>query len=152
MHIEGTGRYVFWSQWVLAVFLPFWIFVGRGFLGAGLGWVGFLGLASGWILIVLLLVPPVLTLLDAPVRRARATRTWYDIATALLWLGLLVAGLSIPDSGDSGDLDTVFMLWFGASEAVSAVVFAIAASASLIAWIAAVAFAAGGIRESRRSP
>ena len=110
---------------------------------------GFLvaGLLTG---AALLLVPPALTLFDGEVRRARATRLWYDIATALLWLGFVVGGLTVPDSGDSGPLDTALMVWFGISAETSAALFAVAAALIGLSYLAALVTAIRGIARARR--
>jgi hypothetical protein len=151
MHIVGTGRFVYYAQWPAAVFLPVFFFIGRGNVGAGVGWLGFFGLVYGVIVIAVLLVPPVLTLFDREVRRARATRLWYDIASAVLWLGLLVAGMTVPDAADSGPLDTVFMNWFGISAETSAALFALAAGVTGLAYLASVVTALRGVAAARRA-
>ena len=97
-------------------------------------------------------VPPTLTLFDREVRRERATRLWYDIATAVLWLGFLLGGMTVPDAGDSGTLDTVFMAWFGISAETSAALFALAAALIGLAYLAAFVTAIMGITRSRRTP
>ncbi|MGN8552893.1 UNVERIFIED_CONTAM: hypothetical protein OHV15_09935 [Microbacterium sp. SLM126] len=150
MHIEGTGRFVFYAQWPVAVLLPVFFFVGRGNVGAGVGWLGFFGLVYGVIVIAVLLVPPALTLFDREVRRERATRLWYDIASAVLWLGFLIGGMTVPDAGDSGSLDTVFMAWFGISAETSAALFALAAGVIGLSYVAAFVTAIMGIARSRR--
>ncbi len=151
MNIEGTGRFVFYGQWPAAVFLPVFFFLGRGSVGAEVGWLGFFGLAYGVFAIALLLVPPALTLFDREVRRARATRLWYDIASAVLWLGLLLGGMTVPDSGDSGALDSVFMVWFGITAETSAALFALAAGITGLAYVAAFVTAIMGIVHARRA-
>lgn len=150
MHIEGSGRFVFYAQWPVALFLPVFFFIGRGFVGAGIGWLGFLGIAYGLIVVALLLVPPVLTLFDREVRRARATRVAYDIASAVLWLGFVLGGLTVPDAGDSGQLDTALMTWFGMTAETSAALFAVSAGLIVLAYLAALTFAIMGITRSRR--
>ncbi len=151
MNIEGTGQFVFYAQWPVAVFLPVFFFIGRGNVGAEVGWLGFFGIVYGIFVIAVLLVPPALTLFDREVRRARATRLWYDIATAVLWLGFLLGGMTVPDSGDSGSLDTVFMTWFGISAETSAALFALAAALLGLAYLAAFVTAVMGIARSRRA-
>jgi hypothetical protein len=151
MNIEGTGRFVFFAQWPAAVFLPVFFFIGRGFVGAEVGWLGFFGIVYGLIVLAVLLVPPVLTLFDREVRRARATRLWYDLASALLWLGFVLAGLTVPDSGDSGPLDTAFMTWFGLSAETSAALFALAAALIGLSYLAALVTAIMGIARARRA-
>lgn len=151
MQIEGTGRFVFFAQWVTALFLPVFFFLGRGFVGAEIGWLAFIGIVYGLIVIAVLLVPPVLTLFDRDVRRARATRLFYDIASALLWLGFVVAGLTVPDAGDSGPLDTAFMTWWGISAETSAAIFAIAAGLIGLSYLATFVIAIAGIVRNVRS-
>ncbi|MHC2998391.1 class I SAM-dependent methyltransferase [Microbacterium sp. HJ5] len=149
MHIEGTGRFVYYAQWPVAVFLPVFFFLGRGNLGAGVGWLGFFGLVYGLIVIALLLVPPALTLFDREVRRERATRLSYDIASAVLWLGFLLGALTVPDAGDSGPLDTVLMAWWGITAQTSAALFAISAALIGLAYLAQLVLAVRGIARGR---
>ena len=152
MHIEGTGRFVYYAQWPVAVFLPVLFFLGRGNLGAGVGWLGFFGLVYGLVVIALLLVPPALTLFDREVRRGRATRLYYDIASAVLWLGFVLGALTVPDAGDSGPLDTVLMAWFGITAETSAALFAISAGLIGLAYLAALVVAVMGIARGRAVP
>lgn len=149
MHIEGTGRFVYYAQWPVAVFLPVFFFIGRGNVGAGVGNLGFFGLVYGVVVIALLLVPPVLTLFDRDVRRARATRMAYDVASAVLWIGFLLGGLTVPDAADSGALDSALMAWFGITAQTSAALFAISAAMIGLAYVAALAFAIIGIGRGR---
>lgn len=149
MHIEGTGRFVFYAQWPVAVFLPVLFFIGRGNLGAEVGWLGFFGIVYGLIVIALLLVPPAITLFDPEVRRQRATRLHYDIASAVLWLGIVLGALTVPDSGDSGPLDTVLMSWFGITAQTSAALFAIAAGLIGLSYLAQLVLAVMGVTRGR---
>ena len=149
MHIEGTGRFVFYAQWPVAVFLPVLFFIGRGNLGAEVGWLGFFGIVYGLIVIALLLVPPAITLFDPEVRRSRSTRLHYDIASAVLWLGIVLGALTVPDAGDSGPLDTVLMSWFGITAQTSAALFAIAAGLIGLAYLAQLVLAVRGVVRGR---
>lgn len=151
MHIEGTGRFVYYAQWPVAVFLPVFFFIGRGFVGAEIGWLGFFGIVYGLIVMAVLLVPPVLTVFDREVRRARATRVAYDIASAVLWLGIVLGGLTVPDAGDSGQLDTALMTWFGISAPTSAAIFAISVGLTGLSYLATFAIAIMGIARARRA-
>ncbi len=151
MDIAPSGPFVFYGQWPMALFLPLFLFIGRSAVGAEVGRLGFVGIAYGWIVILVLLVPPVLTLVDRAARRERATRTWYDIATALLWLALIVAALAVPDSSDAGALDSALSAWTGdVDRTASTVVFAVALAGSAIAYVAVLVFAVRGITASRR--
>ena len=89
MQLARSGRFVFVAQWVAAVLLPVFFFIGRGFLGAELGWMAIIGIVYGAAVIALMLVPPILTLFDREGRRLRRTSRAYDIAT----FGLAIAGI-----------------------------------------------------------
>src|SRR4051794_13060529 len=106
MEITPFGRFVFVAQWFAAVLLPAFVFLGRGFVGAEIGWMGVIGIVYGVFLILLMLVPPLITLLDREVRADRAERRAFAVASVVLWVSLIAAGVSIPDSGDSGHLDS----------------------------------------------
>ena len=98
MQFASSGRIVVVAQWILAVLLPAFVFIGRGFVGAELGWMSVIGLFYGWILILLLLVPPIASLFDRAARLAGTVREGYAIASALLWLCLLYTSPSPRDS------------------------------------------------------
>jgi len=151
MHIEGTGRVVFYAQWALALLLPLFFFLGRGSVGAELGWMAIVGIVYGAIVVALLLVPPILTLFDAEVRRARATRVRYDIASAVLWLGFVLGGLTVPDSGDSGHLDSVLMSWWNITYETSQALFVISAVLIGLAYVTTIVLAIMGIVHGRRA-
>jgi hypothetical protein len=133
----------------VAVFLPVLFFIGRGNLGAEVGWLGFFGIVYGLIVIALLLVPPAITLFDPEVRRQRSTRLFYDIASAVLWLAIVLGALTVPDSGDSGPLDTVFMAWFGITAQTSAALFAISAGLIGLSYLAQLVLAVMGVTRGR---
>lgn len=148
--MTGTGRFVFVAQWVAAVLLPVFFFLGRGLVGAELGWLALLGIVYGVFVILILLVPPLLTLFDTEGRRARSTRLAYDVSTFVLWLGLVVASVTAPDSGDSGHLDSAVTTWTGISYDVSQVLFVGAAEVTGIAYLAQLVTAIIGIVRGRR--
>jgi len=151
MELATRGRLVFIAQWVLAVLLPAFVFVGRALVGAELGWMAVIGIAVyGLPTILILLVPPLITLFDTEARTARSVRRAYAWASAVLWGALLVAGLTIPDSGDSGHLASALSRWTGLSYETSEVVFYAALSFSVIAWAVAVGAAVRGVMTSRR--
>ena len=153
MQIARSGRFVFVAQWFLAALLPVFFFLGRGFIGAEVGWVGIIGLVYGIIVIFVLLVPPLLTLFDGEVRKAKATRAGYDLATALLWGALLFGALTVPDSGDSGHLNSALTTWTNGaiSYETSAAIFYGAAVVMGLAYLAAFVTATMGIVRSRRA-
>ena len=152
MRIARSGRFVFVAQWVAAVLLPVFFFLGRGLVGAELGWMAIIGVVYGLLAVVVLLLPPVMTLFDRTVRRGKATRFAYDIASFVLWGAFLVAALSVPDSGDSGHLDSALTTWTGGgiTYETSEAVFAVAATVIGLAYLATVVLGVIGITRWRR--
>lgn len=152
MRIARSGRFVFIAQWVAAVLLPVFFFLGRGLVGAELGWMAIVGIVYGLLVVVVLLLPPLMTLFDRTVRRGKATRLAYDIATFVLWAAFVLAALSVPDSSDSGHLDSALTRWTGGAityEASSAV-FTVAATLIGLAYLATFILAVVGIARWRR--
>ena len=151
MRVSGAGRFVFVAQWILAVLLPAFFFVGRALVGAELGWLSVVGLIFGVLMIVALLVPPAITLADRDVRAARATRQGYSIASFVLWGALLLGALSVPDEADGGSLDTALTTWTGGviDEAASRAIFGVAAGVMACAYLAQLVLAIAGALRSR---
>ncbi len=151
MRAEGWGRATFVAQWVLAVLLPAFVVVGRGLVGAELGWMAVIGLVVYLLpTILLLLIPPLLTLFDAAAGRPRTVRLPYAVCTWLQWVALLVAGLTIPDSGDAGHLRSALSRWTGLSYEVSEAIFYVAFGLLVLAWLAALVTAIAAMVSSRR--
>lgn len=110
--LTKSGRFVWVMQWWAPVILPFWVLLGRGFVGAGLGYVGVLGfLAIAPAILIALYIPAVITLGDNDVRIARTTRFAYSISACLLWGTVVVAGLFVPDAGDGPPMPSAVMTW-----------------------------------------
>lgn len=153
MQITATGRFVFITQWVAAVVLPAFFFVGRAFVGADAGWLAVIGIVYGFFVILLLLLPPLLTVFDREVRRAKATRRLYTIASFVLWGAFVVASLTVPDAGDSGPVDTALTNWTGGavSNDAAAAICAVAGIVIGVAYVAALAFAVAGIVRAQRA-
>ena len=153
MQLARSGRFVFVAQWVAALLLPVFFFIGRGFLGAELGWMAIIGIVYGAAVIALMLVPPILTLFDREGRRLRRTRRAYDIATFVLWAAFVVAGLSVPDSNDSGHLDSAVTTWTGGGidYEASTSIFTAAAVVAGLAYLAILGLAIAGIVRGRRA-
>lgn len=152
MRIARSGRFVFVAQWVMAVLLPVIFFIGRGFVGAELGWLAIIGIVYGIVVILLLLIPPIMTLFDRTVRRGKKTRVGYDVSSFVLWGGFLVASVTVPDSGDSGHLDSALTTWTGGgiTYETSEAIFTAAAAVIGLAYLATVVFAVVGIARWRR--
>ena len=150
MRFAGSGRFVFIAQWVFTVLLPIFFFIGRDWVGADVGWLGIIGIVYGAFTILILLVPPLLTLFDPEARKKRATRVGYDVATILLWVTILVGALTVPDSGDSGHLDSALTSWTAISYETSAAIFYTTSVVLGIAYLAAFVLAIVGIVRGRR--
>ncbi|HYI50570.1 MAG TPA: hypothetical protein VEX42_03265 [Microbacterium sp.] len=152
MQIARTGRFVFVAHWVAAVLLPLFFFLGRGLVGAQIGWMGIVGIVYGLLVVAILLVPPIMTLFDRTVRREKTTRFGYDVSTFVLWGAFLLASLTVPDSGDSGHLDSAVTTWSGGaiSYETSEAIFTVAAIVIGLAYLAIVVFAVLGIARWRR--
>ncbi|MGZ0712371.1 hypothetical protein ACWPKO_28945 (plasmid) [Coraliomargarita sp. W4R53] len=153
MKIARSGRFVFVAQWVAVIVLPGFFFIGRGLLGAEIGWMGVLGIVYGIPVVLLLLVPPLVALFDRDVRQARATRFAYDVSTFAMWSGFFIGGITMPDGGDVGPLDTALTVWTsgGVSYESSSAVFAVTLWAIGLSYLAAVASSVVGIVYSRRT-
>lgn len=151
MQIAAGHRWVNVWQWVLAVALPVFVILGRFLLGAELGWMAIIGIVVyAAPTILALLLPPLLTRFDRQAREVKGVRKTYAIACFVLWGGLVLAGLSIPDAGDSGHLLSVVSRWFGLSYETSEVIFYIALMAAVIAWAISLAVAVAGVAVSRK--
>ena len=142
-----SGRFVFVAQWVFAVLLPIFFFIGRGLVGAQLGWLSVLGVIYGFFVIVLLLVPPIMTLFDRTVRRQKRTRWGYALSTIVLWAALTIAALAVPDAGDGPPLDAALTVWTGGaiSQDAAGSIFAVFAIITALAFVTAFSFALAGI-------
>lgn len=151
MLATGAGRFTFVAQWILAVLLPAFVYLGRGLVGAELGWMAVIGIAVyGLPTILALLAPPLVTLADRRLRPARTVGRWYLVATWVLWGALLVAGLTIPDAGDNGHLPSALSRWTGLSYEYSEGVFYLAFAVAVLAWLAALVTAVLDAARSRR--
>lgn len=152
MRIAGPGRFVFVAQWPLAVLLPVWVFLGRGLVGAELGWMAVLGVSVyGIPMIVILLIPPLVSLFDRDVRAAKAERAGYSFATWIVWISVVLSALVIPDSADAGPADTALTRWTGgavSNDLAEDVFYALFVVGNL-ALLLALALAIAGIVRSR---
>lgn len=153
MKIDRWGHFVFYAQWLLAVLLPLFVFFGRGFVGSEVGWLAVIFLLYGIFIVLILLVPPVLTMFDREVRVAKATRSAYSLATRILWLAMLIAAISLVDFGDNGAFNSALMTWTsgGIGERASVLIFTIAEIVAGIAYVAALVLAIVGISRGARS-
>lgn len=154
MDFPRSGRLFFILQWILAVLVPAWLFLGRGLVGAELGWLSVIGIVYGAFVTLFLLTPPLVTLLDREVRRRKSERTAYSVAMWVAWGALVIGGLVVPDAGDSGHLDAALTVWTGGAIGynVTEPTFAALMVLTVFALVAALAFAiTGAVRSARAS-
>src|SRR5690606_8140776 len=97
MQITRSGRFVFVAQWIFALVLPLFAIVGRIFIGSPIGWMMVIGVWFGLLGVLALYVPPILTLFGREVRRRKATRRGYTISSWVLWVAIVVLGITIVD-------------------------------------------------------
>ena len=152
MQLAPGGRGVAVAQWFLAVLLPVWMVIGRAILGAQLGWMVVLGILWGPVLVVLLLVPPIVTLFDAAARRAGGVRQAYAVSMYVVWGALFLSGFAIVDADDAALGSSLVTQWTALSEDVSDVLFLVLLGVALLGWVAAIVAAALGIAAARREP
>ncbi|WP_396656186.1 hypothetical protein [Microbacterium sp.] len=151
MQITGAGRVVFIAQWIAAVVLPIWFFLGRGLVGAQLGSLWLAALVYGIFVAVVLAVPPVLTLFDSEVRTARSTRTAYSVVSWVLWIAALAAALVVPDQSEGEPLDPALTVWTGGaiSASTSEIVFIVLSAVIGLAYLTVFILAIAGVSRSR---
>lgn len=151
MQIARRHRWVNVWQWILAVALPAFVIVGRGLLGVEVGWMAIIGIVVyAAPTLIALLLPPLLTRFDRQARYAKGVRQTYAVACFVMWGGLFLCGLTIPDASDNGHLLSAVSLWFGLSYETSEVLFYIALTVAVIAWAISLAVAVSGIAVSHR--
>lgn len=151
MQITVRHRWVRVWQWILAVALPAFVIVGRGLLGVEVGWMAIIGIvAYAAPTILALLLPPALTRFDREARDAKGVRQTYALACFVMWGGLFLCGLSIPDASDNGHLPSAVSLWLGLSYEASEILFYIALMVAVVAWAISLAVSIAGIATSRK--
>lgn len=145
-----TNRFVRIFQWIAPVLLPAFILVGRGLLGAPLGWMLVIGVVLAPLATIAMYVPPVVFVFDREAAAARKSRLWYDVANYVLWSALIVVGLSLQDGGDTGDYGSVLSTWGVLDHGGAEVVFVIALIVSVLAWVGVLVAAIMAVVLSRR--
>lgn len=149
MGATRLGAIVWTLQWPLAVLLPVFVFFGRGLLGAEIGWMGAVGLLIGPILLILLLIPPILSVFDLEARRAAAAPRNYAVASVVLWMAMIVAGLALSDGGDVRPFPSSLERWTGMGPDAAAAIVGAAVVIGTAAWIGMLITAIRGIVRAR---
>ena len=152
MQSSVSGRIAFIGQWIAPVVFTFFLFWGRAFVGAELGWLSVVGIFFAIIMLILLYVAPVLTVFDRDVRPHATVSGSYSLVTYLLWIGLFVMALTIPDAADGPALPPALTVWTsgGISIEMASFIFTLMFVFSAIMWVATVVLAIMGIVRSRR--
>lgn len=144
-----THRFVRIFQWIAPVVLPAFLLFGRCLLGAPLGWMMLIGIVIAPFVVIAMYIPPVVFVFDRVAAAARRSRLWYDIASYVLWAAMLIAGLSLADGGDNGDVGSALTMW-GLPDAADDVIFVLAVVVSILAWIGTLVAAIAAVVLSRR--
>jgi hypothetical protein len=154
MQMSGSGRFVFYAQWFLAVLLPVFIVIGRLLVGSYAGWLTVIGWIYAVPLIIVLLIPPIITRFDREARAVKSVRSAYAASSWMLWAALLVVGLAIPDQADSSESGSALTAWTGGALSVEAstVIAGGAFVLAALAWLVQLITAITGARRGRTAP
>lgn len=152
MNQTVAGRVAFIAQWIAPVVLTFFLFWGRVFVGAPLGWLAVVGFVYGIFLVVALYIAPVLTIFDRDVRPIASVRRSYASVSWMLWAALILMGLTVPDQADGPRFPAALTVWTdgGISIEMTSFIFTTASVFAVIMWVATVVLAVLGIVRSRR--
>lgn len=143
---QRLNRLAYYGQWPAALILPLMYVIGRVWIGAGAGWTIVVGLILGPLVALLLLIPPVLTVLDPSTRAARATRDGYTGATFLLWILGFLSVVTKSDQADGAKEDSALSAWTGVPISTTDALNAVATTAFWITWAVVVGLAFRGFR------
>ncbi|MGM7670500.1 hypothetical protein [Microbacterium sp. A93] len=143
-----SGRFVRVFQWIAPVLLPLMVLFGRGVLGAPMGWMTLIGIFAAPFVIIAMYIPPIIVAFDRDAKAGRSTRRGYNIASWVVWGGLLGIMFTLADGGDSPPFGSVLSTW-GLNTAVTGALFGAAMFAVVIGWIAALVYAIAGVVVSR---
>lgn len=103
------------ALWVAVFVLPLWVFLGRAFFGAPLGYQFLAQVVLVPLLFVAQLVATLVVFLRPSVRRDRAV-SWIDVGVLTLsWLGQLAIGFFLVDSASSRPAASAFTALVGSS-------------------------------------
>ncbi|ARC57302.1 hypothetical protein AS850_09460 [Frondihabitans sp. 762G35] len=128
-------RAFFSALWVASIVLPLWVFLGRAFFGAPLGYQ----FLAQIVLVPLLFVGQAaaggIVFLRSSVRRSRAVSGLDAVLLALAWVGQLGIGFFLVDSGARASTASAFTALAGSS---SLAVSTALSAASIVLTVAAV--------------
>lgn len=145
------NKLVYYGQWVAALVIPFFYVIGRVWLGAGGGWLIVLGVVLGPLMALLLLIPPVLTVMDPATRAAGATGHLYSLWTLVLWgLGVLMV-LTKSDQADGPKEESALSHWTGMSLSTSDALNTVFTIGFWLVWVVLLAIAVRALIAGRRS-
>lgn len=148
-------RAYFRALWVAVFVLPLWVFLGRAFFGAPLGYQFLAQILLVPLLFVVQVVATLLVALRPSARRNRAVSPLDLGALTLLWLGQLGIGFFLVDSGSSNPAASASAFTALAGESAVSLSTGLSAAAIGLTIVALVALVAGGIwqavREARAS-
>jgi hypothetical protein len=144
-----SGRFVRVFQWIAPVLLPALVVFGRGLFGAPMGWMTLIGLFAGPFVALAMYIAPIIVLFDRDAKAARSTRVFYDIASWVTWVALLVIMFTLEDGGDTPPFGSVLSTWGWMSSEASSNIFAVALIIAFLGWVATITTAIIGVVLSR---
>lgn len=144
-----SGRFVRVFQWIAPVLLPALVVLGRGLFGAPMGWMTLIGLFAGPVVAIAMYIAPIIVLFDRDAKAAHSTRVFYNIASWVTWVALLVMMFTLEDGGDSPPFGSVLSTWGWMSSTASGDVFVIALIVAFLGWLGTITTAIIGVVLSR---
>lgn len=127
------------ALWGAALILPLWVFLGRAFFGAPLGFQFLAQILIVPLLFIAQIITTLVLFLRASVRRQHAV-SWIDVGLlSLLWVGQLGIGFFLVDSAASTPAASAFTALVGAQAldlstvlSAAAIVLTLAAGAGVL--------------------
>jgi len=144
-----SGRFVRVFQWIAPVLLTGLVVFGRGLFGAPMGWMTLIGMFAGPVVAIAMYIAPIIVLFDRDAKAVRSTRVFYNIASGVTWIALLVMMFTLEDGGDTPPFGSVISTWGWMSSTASSNIFAVALIIGFLGWVATITTAIIGVVLSR---
>lgn len=144
-----TNRFVRVFQWIAPVLLPAFVVLGRGLLGAPLGWMAAIGIFVAPIMTIAMYASAIVFIFDKDAAAAKTGRLAYDVSNYVLWAALIAMGFTIQDGGDIGEYGSVLSTWGVISNDATVIIFPVFMTIAGLAWLATLITAIMCVVESR---
>lgn len=129
-----TNRFVRIFQWIAPVLFLGFVVLGRGLLGAPLGWMAAIGIFVAPVAMIAMYASAIVFIFDRDAAAAKTSRLGYDIPSYVLWAALIVMGFTLQDGGDDGIYGSVLSEWGVLSDDATLTAFAVALPIAAAAW------------------